>query len=74
MKLFLLTLLSLSTIVSALQSTFRDAGYKNIAFSVSQGGSSHHNWVLTIIDLLAQRGHNITYLTTASSFFSAEIE
>lgn len=46
--------------------TFRQGNFKNIAFSVGGGGSSHHNWVLSIVDLLGQRGHNISYLTTVS--------
>ncbi|KAI7891094.1 uncharacterized protein EV154DRAFT_589009 [Mucor mucedo] len=64
MRLFLPILTFCSIVKAILQPTFRDTGYKNIAFSVSPGGSSHHNWVLSIMDLLGQRGHNTTYLTT----------
>ncbi|KAI9025336.1 hypothetical protein CLU79DRAFT_803657 [Phycomyces nitens] len=37
--------------------------YKNIAFSCNAGGSSHINWVLMILEELAERGHNTTYIT-----------
>ncbi|KAF7727862.1 hypothetical protein EC973_006975 [Apophysomyces ossiformis] len=36
---------------------------KNIMFAGLMGGSSHINWVLNIVDELAERGHNVTYLT-----------
>ncbi|KAL0077495.1 glycosyltransferase family 1 protein [Phycomyces blakesleeanus] len=36
---------------------------KNIVFSCQAGGSSHINWVLLILEELATRGHNITYIT-----------
>jgi hypothetical protein len=49
-----------------MQPIFREGNYKNIAFSALVGGSSHHNWVLSIIDELGQRGHNVSYLTTVS--------
>lgn len=67
MRLFLPILTFCSIVKAILQPTFRDTGYKNIAFSVSPGGSSHHNWVLSIMDLLGQRGHNTTYLTTVKT-------
>ncbi|KAL9536714.1 hypothetical protein MBANPS3_012426 [Mucor bainieri] len=47
--------------------TFREP--KNILFSSSFGGSSHVNWVLTILDELSQRGHNITFVTTATTAY-----
>lgn len=59
-------LVFLTTNALEIQPTFREGDYKNIAFGVSIGGSSHHNWVLSIIDLLGQRGHNLSYLATAS--------
>ncbi|KAI9353987.1 hypothetical protein BD770DRAFT_445314 [Pilaira anomala] len=49
-----------------MQPTFRQDNYKHIAFSASIGGSSHHHWVLSILDNLAQRGHNLSYLTTTN--------
>ncbi|KAI9008820.1 hypothetical protein CLU79DRAFT_800131 [Phycomyces nitens] len=36
---------------------------KNIAFSCFSGGSSHVNWVMLIMDELAERGHNSIYIT-----------
>ncbi|KAI8884523.1 glycosyltransferase family 1 protein [Backusella circina FSU 941] len=36
---------------------------KNIGFVCAIGGSSHTTWVLTILDELADRGHNVTFLT-----------
>jgi hypothetical protein len=36
---------------------------KNIGFFCAIGGSSHTTWVLTILDELADRGHNVTFLT-----------
>jgi hypothetical protein len=36
---------------------------KNILFGSVGGGSSHINWVLSILDELANRGHNITFVT-----------
>ncbi|KAK4510665.1 Phosphatidylinositol-4-phosphate 5-kinase [Mucor velutinosus] len=41
--------------------TFRQP--KKIAFSVFSGGSSHANWVLSIIEELSKRGHITTFLT-----------
>lgn len=49
-----------------MQPSFRDGNYKNIAFTALVGGSSHHNWALSIIDELGDRGHNVSYLTTVS--------
>ncbi|KAG2235679.1 hypothetical protein BDF21DRAFT_355458 [Thamnidium elegans] len=66
-----LTLLS-ATLVCAtvnaleLQPTFREGNYKHVAFSASIGGSSHHNWVLSILDEVGQRGHKASYLTTTT--------
>ncbi|KAI7905328.1 uncharacterized protein BX663DRAFT_469250 [Cokeromyces recurvatus] len=37
---------------------------KNIMFASSFGGSSHATWVLSILDELYHRGHNITYVST----------
>ncbi|KAI9467873.1 MAG: hypothetical protein EXX96DRAFT_502396 [Benjaminiella poitrasii] len=37
---------------------------KNIMFSSNFGGSSHVTWVLSIMDELYNRGHNITFVTT----------
>lgn len=36
---------------------------KNIAFAVFAGGSSHTEWVLSIMEELSERGHHTTYLT-----------
>lgn len=36
---------------------------KNIAFAVFLGGSSHVEWVLSIMEELSKRGHHTTYLT-----------
>lgn len=36
---------------------------KNILFGSVGGGSSHINWVLSILEELAARGHNITFVT-----------
>jgi hypothetical protein len=44
-----------------LKETFRTS--KNILFGTVGGGSSHINWVLSILDELADRGHNVTYVT-----------
>ncbi|KAI8889963.1 glycosyltransferase family 1 protein [Backusella circina FSU 941] len=40
---------------------------KNIGFFCALGGSSHTTWVLTILDELAERGHNVTFLTKDGS-------
>jgi hypothetical protein len=39
---------------------------KNFLFFGGFGGSSHHNWVLTILDETISRGHNVTFLATVS--------
>ncbi|KAL7323023.1 hypothetical protein PS15p_210984 [Mucor circinelloides] len=39
---------------------------KNIAFCVSGGGSSHIEWVLSIMEELSNRGHVTTFLTRDS--------
>ena len=39
---------------------------KNILFGSVGGGSTHINWVLFILDELADRGHNITFVTHVS--------
>lgn len=39
---------------------------KNIMFGANMGGSSHHSWVMRVLDELDRRGHKITYATTAS--------
>jgi hypothetical protein len=36
---------------------------KNIVFGVFMAGSSHTTWVLRFLDELADRGHNVTFLT-----------
>ncbi|CAO3629165.1 unnamed protein product [Mucor fragilis] len=36
---------------------------KNILFGSVGGGSTHINWVLSILDALADRGHNVTFVT-----------
>jgi hypothetical protein len=36
---------------------------KNIGFAGFVGGSSHYTWVLTILDELKDRGHNVTFFT-----------
>ncbi|KAI8883839.1 glycosyltransferase family 1 protein [Backusella circina FSU 941] len=40
---------------------------KNIGFVAPMGGSSHMTWVLTILDELNERGHNITFFTREDS-------
>jgi UDP:flavonoid glycosyltransferase YjiC (YdhE family) len=45
----------------SLDQTFREP--KNILFGTMGGGSSHINWVLSILDELSTRGHNITFVT-----------
>ncbi|KAI7874801.1 UDP-Glycosyltransferase/glycogen phosphorylase, partial [Lichtheimia hyalospora FSU 10163] len=40
---------------------------KNILFGITSGGSSHHSWVMRILDELDRRGHNVTYATTDDS-------
>lgn len=48
---------------------------KNILFAVTVGGSSHHSWVMRVLDELDCRGHNITYATTDDSLrFSRQRE
>lgn len=49
-----------------LEPSFREGNLKNIALGIRGGGSSHHNWVLSIADVLGQRGHNVSYLTMVS--------
>ncbi|KAI8881864.1 glycosyltransferase family 1 protein [Backusella circina FSU 941] len=39
----------------------------NIGFVAPMGGSSHMTWVLTILDELNERGHNITFFTRDES-------
>lgn len=67
-------LLSASLLVCSnaleMEHTYRQGSVKNIAFNAFMGGSSHHTWVLSIMDSLGQRGHNMSYLTTVKSFFS----
>lgn len=65
-----LSLICVTANAIELQPTFRQDNYKHIAFSASIGGSSHHHWVLSIMDNLAQRGHNLSYLTTVKKIFS----
>lgn len=45
---------------------------KNIMFGVNMGASSHHSWVMRVLDELDRRGHKITYATTASSAITRE--
>lgn len=40
---------------------------KNVLFGVTAGGSSHHSWVMRVLDELVRRGHNVTYATTVST-------
>lgn len=47
-------------VTEALQS-FRQP--KNIAFNVFGGGSSHANWVLSIVEELSMRGHSTLFVT-----------
>jgi hypothetical protein len=47
-----------------LKESFREP--KNILFGSVGGGSSHINWVLNILEELANRGHNITFVTHVS--------
>ncbi|KAK4510984.1 Ubiquinone biosynthesis protein coq9, mitochondrial [Mucor velutinosus] len=51
-----------SSVQDELVETFREP--KNILFSSNFGGASHVKWVLTILDELSQRGHNVTFVTT----------
>ncbi|KAG2207744.1 hypothetical protein INT47_011864 [Mucor saturninus] len=59
-------ILSLSVCSHALdmQTTYQQGAPKNIAFNAFMGGSSHHTWVLSIMETLGERGHNMSYLTT----------
>ncbi|KAI8884111.1 glycosyltransferase family 1 protein [Backusella circina FSU 941] len=50
--------------VSILQS-FREP--KKIGFAGTGGGSTHFNWVLGIMDELADRGHNVTFFAKDDS-------
>ncbi|KAI8877854.1 glycosyltransferase family 1 protein [Backusella circina FSU 941] len=66
MKPLVIVTIALAFIVGSLDAfelkeTFRTP--KNILFGTVGGGSSHINWVLSILDELADRGHNITYVT-----------
>lgn len=45
---------------------------KNIMFGVNMGASSHHSWVMRVLDELDRRGHKITYATTASNAIPRE--
>lgn len=36
---------------------------KKIAFSSLMGGSSHSHWVISIMDELHTRGHEVSYIT-----------
>jgi hypothetical protein len=47
-----------------LSETYHEA--KNIAFVGAIGGASHYNWVLTILDELSERKHNVTFFTNVS--------
>lgn len=60
------TTLSLSNAFE-LKDTFREP--KNILFGNVGGGSSHINWVISILEELANRGHNITFVTHVIYFF-----
>ncbi|KAJ8654836.1 hypothetical protein O0I10_009560 [Lichtheimia ornata] len=40
---------------------------KNIMFGANMGGSSHHSWVMRVLDELDRRGHKITYATTKNN-------
>jgi hypothetical protein len=46
--------------------TFREP--KNIAFAGGLSGSSHYTWVLSIMNELAERGHNTTFFTKVSEY------
>lgn len=46
---------------------------KNILFAVTVGGSSHHSWVMRVLDELDRRGHNITYATTVNDLPTSAI-
>ncbi|KAI8384822.1 uncharacterized protein BYT42DRAFT_563750 [Radiomyces spectabilis] len=41
------------------EQTFREP--KTVLFSVAGGGSSHVNWVLTVLEQVAARGHRVIY-------------
>lgn len=36
---------------------------KNILFAAMIGGAPHFTWILSILDELSKRGHNITFVT-----------
>jgi mevalonate pyrophosphate decarboxylase len=46
---------------------------KNIMFSAMMGGSSHVVWVLSILQELTERGHDVTFYTRVESKFKVTI-
>ncbi|KAI8887389.1 glycosyltransferase family 1 protein [Backusella circina FSU 941] len=50
-----------TAVVQDLITDFRTS--KNVIIGISIGGSSHAKWVLEIANILADRGHNVTFLT-----------
>lgn len=72
MKLSTLSIISSSLLLSVvnaqstpktLERTYNEDSFKNLAFFAAFGGSSHYNWVLTVMDELGLRGHNTTFIT-----------
>jgi hypothetical protein len=49
-----------------LENTFKNNSHKNVAFFATFGGSSHYNWVLSVVDELGSRGHNSFFITGVS--------
>ncbi|KAI8380716.1 hypothetical protein BD560DRAFT_386907 [Blakeslea trispora] len=45
---------------------YQNLGFKNVIFYACIGGASHYNWVLSILDELGSRGHNVSFLTSES--------
>lgn len=50
------------------EAVYRSGMPKNIVFGAVVPGSSHVTWVLRFLDELAQRGHNVTFITVVSYF------
>jgi hypothetical protein len=51
----------------SISQTFREP--KNIALAGGIGGTSHFAWVLSIMDELANRGHNMTFFAKVSLIY-----
>lgn len=48
------------------EAAYRSGAPKNIIFGALVPGSSHVTWVLRFLDELAERGHNVTFVTVVS--------